>query len=148
YFTPGELIIPALDVYQTVTEAPLVNNRWELRYLGKNVAWLPPSGYFPGDEFSMVFAAHVTDYDGQRGPFYHLRNLSAGNEVIYRWNGNEYRYVVTGSEVVAPYEVEKLFVNNGNGLLLVTCTNWDSGVGAYADRIIIYASLTSTTPLY
>lgn len=145
-FIPGQLIIPSLGLNQYVVSTPLYNNQWDLLNLGKRIGWLPTTGVHPNDDFAMVFAAHVTDYDGVRGPFYELRDLPAGTEFIYRWQGTDYTYQILQKEIVHPSAVEKLYIHDGTYAMLITCTNWNSGAGNYSDRVLAYAKLVRTTP--
>ncbi len=145
-FIPGQLLIPSIGVNQYVVSTPLRNNEWDLLNLGHRIGWLPTTGVQPNDEFAMVFAAHVTDYDGSHGPFYDLRNVPAGTEFVYRWQGTDYVYQIQEKEVVHPGAVEKLYINDGSYALLITCTNWNSGAGNYSDRVIAYAKLIRTSP--
>ncbi len=145
-FIPGQLMIPSIGVNQYVVSTPLRNNEWDLLNLGHRIGWLPTTGVQPNDEFAMVFAAHVTDYDGSHGPFYNLRSVPAGTEFVYRWQGTDYVYQIQEKEIVHPGAVEKLYVNDGSYALLITCTNWNSGAGNYSDRVIAVAKLIRTAP--
>ncbi len=145
-FVPGQLIMPSLGVNQYVVNTPLYNNQWDLLNLGKRIGWLPTTGMHPNDDFAMVFAAHVTDYDGVRGPFFNLRDIPAGTEFIYRWQGTDYTYQILQKEIVHPSAVEKLYINDGTYAMLITCTNWNSGSGTYSDRVLSYAKLVRTAP--
>ncbi len=144
-FIPGQLIIPGIGVNQYVVNTPIRNNEWDLLNLGHRIGWLPTTGIHPGDDFAMVFAAHVTDYDGSHGPFYELGSLPPGSEFTYRWQGTDYVYQIQEKEVVHPGAVDKLYINDGSYALLITCTNWNAGAGNYSERVIAYAKLIRTT---
>lgn len=146
-FLPGQLSIPKLGIFKNVVQAPMKNGAWELRYLGQEIGWLPTTGVQPGDTLAMAFAAHVTDYDGTRGPFYYLRSLQPGDGLTYKWGGFEFQYQVTRQDIVAPDDVEKLYVADGETLILVTCANWNSRVYAYTERVVTFAQLISSQPL-
>jgi LPXTG-site transpeptidase (sortase) family protein len=64
-----------------------------------------------------------------------------GDAVIYETGGVDYIYAIKSMETVAPSEVQKLYVNDGRQLLLVTCANWDYLAFRYTNRVIVQARL-------
>jgi LPXTG-site transpeptidase (sortase) family protein len=143
---PPKLIIPELGIEQTVVTIPIKEGVWDLEGLDMNIGWLPTTGNQPKGQWAMALAAHVTLTSTQNGPFYSLNELKPGSEIIYRWNGTDYIYTLGTTEIVPPDNVEKLYVQDGKTLILVTCTNWDHNAQTYAERVLVFASLQKEQP--
>ncbi|HUN24474.1 MAG TPA: class F sortase [Anaerolineales bacterium] len=143
---PPKLIIPELGIEQTVVTIPINDGVWDLEGLDMNIGWLPTTGNQPKGQWAMALAAHVTLTSTQNGPFYKLSELTPGSEIIYRWNGTDYIYTLGTTEIVPPDNVEKLYVQDGKTLILVTCTNWDHNAQTYAERVLVFATLQKEQP--
>ena len=140
------LRIPALNVSQVVVDLPLDNGRWDVSSLGNNVGRLDGTGAFPGDQLAPVLAGHMTFPTSatlETGAFANLQNATYGTEIIYEVNGRTTTYTVTEISRVEPSEVERLFLEDGDSILLVTCTDWDENGRVYANRLLVRAVRTN-----
>jgi len=89
----------------------------------------------------MVFIGHMTLSAVERGPFAYLQDIEKGATVIYSSAGGDYVYQVEQVSRVQPDDVRQLYLPDPNGLLLVTCTDWDSDQRIYASRLLVRAAL-------
>jgi len=140
------LRIPALGVSQPIIDLPLENGRWDVTSLGEQVGRLSSTGAYPGDTLAPVFAGHMTFPTSatlETGAFANLQYATYGTEVIYAVNGAETVYTVTEISRVAPSDVERLFLEDGNSILLTTCTDWDANGRIYANRLLVRAVRTN-----
>lgn len=136
------LHIPALGVAQPVIDLPLENGRWDVSSLGEKVGRLGSTGVFPGDTLAPVLAGHMTFPTAatlETGAFANLQYATYGTELIYELNGEKTAYTVTEISRVAPEEVERLYLEDGDSILLVTCTDWDGNGRIYANRLLVRA---------
>ena len=136
------LHIPALNVSQPVVELPLANGRWDVSTLGEKVGRLDGTGAQPGNTLAPVFAGHMTFPTSatlETGAFANLQYATYGTEIIYEVNGRATAYTVTEISRVEPSEVERLFLEDGDSILLVTCTDWDENGRVYANRLLVRA---------
>jgi LPXTG-site transpeptidase (sortase) family protein len=136
------LHIPALNVSQPIVELPLENGRWDVSSLGGKVGRLGSTGAYPGDTLAPVFAGHMTFPTSatlETGAFANLQYATYGTELIYELNGEETVYTVTEISRVAPEEVERLYLADGDSILLVTCTDWDGDGRVYTNRLLVRA---------
>lgn len=144
---PPRLIIPSLGVDEAVMPVFIRNGHWDMRDLGLGVGWLETTGAYPGDDLAMVLVAHLTVTAADHGPFAYLQKIKAGADVLYQADGIEYRYAVSEKGRVQPDRVSKLYVPDGQSLLLVTCTDWDFDQFVYANRLMVRAVLVEQRPL-
>jgi LPXTG-site transpeptidase (sortase) family protein len=143
---PPRLIISRLGLDEVIVEVPVVEGQWDLEHLGKAVGRLATTGQYPGDDFAMTLAGHTTVAVGVSGPFRKLRELEFGDEVIYRSLGRDFVYTVQTRVAIQPDEVERLYVSDGERLLLLTCTDWNFLSREYDRRILVDAKLVETRP--
>ena len=109
--------------------------------VGGGAAWVGLSA-FPGDQLAPVFAGHMTFPTSatlETGAFANLQYATYGTEIIYEVNGSATAYTVTEISRVEPSEVERLFLEDGDSILLVTCTDWDKNGRVYANRLLVRA---------
>ncbi|MCA9923440.1 MAG: class F sortase [Anaerolineales bacterium] len=137
--TAAQLIIPSLNVVQTIRTVPIVNEIWDISQLGGDIGHLSTTGAAPLDALAPALVAHVTSQDGNPGPFYHLTELQQNQEIIYRANGVDYVYKVQRFRYVSPDQVDELYWPNEKGLILATCTSWNYLGQAYDQRLIVRA---------
>ena len=145
-YVPPRLIVPALDLDRPVVPVLIKDGAWELEALTDDIGWLTTTGEQPGGDLAMTLAGHVNISLGRSGPFLRLGELDPGDQVIYRRLGTDYVYAVVGQETVKPEDVQRLYVQDGEKLLLVTCSSWSYFWGHYALRIIVTTELVSTAP--
>ena len=136
------LHIPSLNISQPIIELPLQNGRWDVSRLGERIGRLDSTGTHPGDKIAPVFAGHMTFPTSatlETGAFANLQYATYGTEIIYTNDDQEYVYEVTAISRVAPTEVERLYLEDTNSILLVTCTDWDENGRLYTNRLLIRA---------
>jgi Sortase domain len=101
-------------------------------------------GPSPGDDGSAVLAGHV-DYNGQRGVFFELRNLSEGDQIeILLADGSLQAYEVVQVAQVPKGDLSASGVFDRGGpprLALITCGgSFDTSVRSYRDNVVAYAT--------
>jgi len=142
---PPRLIIPYLKLDRDVEQVGIANGNWDLEHLGDEVGWLATTGEHPGDDLAVVLVGHVTTAPGTYGPFAGIGQLEYGEQIVYRWAGQEYVYEVRGQSRADEADVQRLYVPDGNQLLLVTCSSFDYFSMLYTRRLIITAEWIGTT---
>lgn len=143
----SRLLIPALGVDLEIVTVPVLAGEWDLSVLDNNVGWLKTTGAAPGDALAMVFAGHVTLSTGQTGPFASLwASRLDETEIIYRSGGTDYVYVVKLKTNAGPNDAQRLYVKDGQKILLITCTAWNYLTFQYDSRLIVEAGLSEQRP--
>lgn len=143
----GKLLIPAINVDETVTAVPILDAAWDISELGDQIGHLEATGTYPGDALAMTFTGHVTlPWPQISGPFADLVFLERGEEIVYRWQGNDYVYQVERIFRAHPDAVDLLIVPDGAKLVLVTCSGWDFIDRTYAERLVTHATLVRIEP--
>ena len=145
-YLPPRLLVPALDLDRPVVPVLINDGAWEMEALTDDIGWLTTTGQQPGGDLALTLAGHVNISLGRSGPFLRLGELAPGDRVIYRLHGTDYVYSVVGQTTVKPEEVQALYVQDGEKLLLVTCSSWSYFWGHYARRIIVTTELVSAEP--
>ena len=138
------LRIPDLNISQQIVNLPLQNGLWDVSQLGGKIGQLASTGAHPGDTLAPVFAGHMTFPNANRlenGAFASLQYATYDTEIHYETNGNLLIYKITEINRVAPSEVEKLYLEDGDSILLTTCTDWDENGRFYTNRLLIRAVL-------
>jgi sortase A len=93
--TIGQIVIPKLGLDWPLGEGISLNN------IDRGPSHWPGSA-LPGRIGNMVIAGHRVTHTH---PFLHIDSLVPGDEVFVDYQGQRYRYVVSGSEVVTPKQV-------------------------------------------
>ena len=88
----------------------------------------------PGDKGNVVLAGHRDTF------FRHLGELSRGDTITITSAGHEYRYDVTGTEIVDPSDTEVLASSPGHRLTLITCYPFHY-LGPAPKRFIVFAQM-------
>ncbi len=139
--SPGVLMIPALGLEQGVARVPIRDGDWDISNLGTQVGHLQATGLHPGADLAMTFVGHVTADWPDIPPFVDLNQLEYGDEVVYRWNTLDFVYRVDDLRMVSPKSVDSLFLEDGNSIVLVTCSNWNYLTQGWAKRLLLRARL-------
>ena len=137
--TSGTLIIPALNLEEPIIRVLVVNGYWDVSGLNTQVGHLQTTGERPGDGLAMTFVGH-TSWPGS-GPFADLIQLRHGEQIIYRWNGYDYIYQIDRMMHVLPTQVGTLYEENGEAIVLATCSGWNPDTSQYDTRLITRATL-------
>ncbi|MDK3257749.1 class F sortase [Blastococcus capsensis] len=144
---PVRVRIPALDVTSTVIRLGLERDgALEVPAGAYPVGWYE-GGPTPGQLGPSVLAGHV-DWEGERGAFYGLRELRAGDTVVIdRADGTVATFRIDRVERHAKedFPTEEVYGDIEHaGLRLVTCGGaFDEGTGDYQDNVIVFATLTT-----
>lgn len=135
------LQIPSLNIDEPIQTVPIHDGQWDLTTLGTEIGWLATTGARPGDALAMVFVGHITVSEKEHGPFAYLQKIQKDAEVIYRAAGTSYVYQVESISRAGSFDVNRLYLADGNSLLLITCTDWDSTQRVYTNRLMVQARL-------
>lgn len=130
----GRIVIPRIDADFVVVKGTGTSDLQS----GPGVY---PETVFPGIAGTTAIAGHRTTY---LAPFRHIDSLHAGNTIRLQMPYARFTYTVVGKRVVAPTDVEAAIGNVGySRLVLSACTPLFSA----EKRLLVYARLTSATPL-
>lgn len=132
-------IIPSLNVYTKMVNAPRVGTTWAVDDFFNEVARLEGTAA-PGMEGNLVIAGHVTHTRGL-GPFRTLDRITLGDTVIVKDYDIEYTYYVTDIMEVNPTEVWVTDESDDAILTLITCSGWDAANRTYDKRLVVRARL-------
>ncbi len=131
---PNRLTIPKIGVDADILEGA------DESTLDKGI-WRRPNTSTPERGGNTVVVAHRFKYLSGGNTFFHLDKVAAGDEIDVRWDGKEYRYQVTGTEVVSIHQVSIENPTDTPQLTLYTCTPlWTS-----KQRLVVHASLQETS---
>ncbi|NDJ87096.1 MAG: sortase [Chloroflexi bacterium] len=133
------VIIPALNIYTQLVNAPIMGTTWDVSNFFDEIAHLEGTAP-PGTTGNTVLAGHVSHNRGV-GPFRGLHNINIGDYVIVKDYDVEYSYIVTEVEKVAPHEIDAIAPSRESMVTLVTCSDWDQRTRTYKSRIIVRATL-------
>jgi LPXTG-site transpeptidase (sortase) family protein len=140
------MLIPALGIDESILTIPVVDGNWDLSQLDTHIGWLSTTGSRPGDDLAMAFIGHYTVTAARKGALADLWRTHLEDEIIYQSGGVDYVYAIKNKLTIGPNDVEKLFVNDGRQLVLVTCTDWDYLRFKYSDRLIVLAQFLRQEP--
>lgn len=144
---PLRLTIPRLALFGApIVPMPIVNGAWDENAIGaQEIGLLQTTGRWPEDVLAMVLAGHVTLEGERSGPFYGLGSLRAGDRIsLQTQDGRLWRYRVTRQYLLRTGDVKALYRSDGRLLILLTCADWDEAAQAYAQRLIVEATLESS----
>lgn len=131
--------IPKLNVFSKVIENVDPFNQSEYIESLKNGVAHASNSDLPEGEGTVYLFAHSSDVPWRitryNTAFYKLGNVSIGDEVIIRKDGKEYEYSVFDKKEVWPSEVKYLTEDQGDILILQTCTP----VGTALKRLLVFA---------
>ncbi len=144
---PRYLIIPRLNIKTEVTQLVVdKNNQIQSPNNIYNAGWYTATS-LPGQPGAMFVDGHVASWTAD-GVFYNLKTLKPGDSME----------IVRGDNKVFTYRVNKLIVYNAtnvdmkqvlspitagtSALNIMTCTGTVAN-GAYTERLVVYATLTS-----
>lgn len=139
--TSGILIVPALGLEEPITRVFVRDGQWDVSELDAQIGHLQTTGERPGEGLAMTFVGHTTIPWPGEGPFAHLNQLAHGEQIIYRWNGIDYVYQIDRMVHVVPSQVQTLYEENGNAIVLATCSGWNPATHEYDTRLVTRAIL-------
>ncbi|HRQ24561.1 MAG TPA: sortase, partial [Anaerolineales bacterium] len=138
--------IPSLSVKLPIVGVSLAEDGWDVTWLGNNAGYLEGSAY-PTWKGNSILTGHVTDPNGNPGPFAYVHELSTGDKIFIRHNGFLHVYEVQDSALILPNNVNALFKRETEDwLTLVTCENYDAKTDGFTHRRMVRAVLISVIP--
>lgn len=93
----------------------------------------------PGEVGNSVITAHRDTF------FRHLYELTKGDDILIRRNGEVFRYQVTGKKIVVPEDVSVLKPTKDAQLTLITCYP-TYFIGPAPERLVIFSKLAESKP--
>jgi LPXTG-site transpeptidase (sortase) family protein len=121
----------------------LNDGSWDVSWLGNNAGYLEGSAY-PTHSGNSILTGHVTDVNGNPGPFASIKDLKAGDKLYIHSNGSTYVYEVQQSRLVFPGSIETLFQHEDyEWLTLVTCETYNARLEKFTHRRMVRAVLIS-----
>jgi sortase A len=129
-----------------VKYVPYSGSTWLISGLKQEIAWMGNTSW-PGLGSNTGLAGHVDLATGERGPFWNLKNLKTGDEVIVQTQKKVYTYRVREQQVVNDTDMSVVQPSDKPQLTLITCTGWDTNLRLYLKRLVVYADLLKVSPL-
>ncbi len=138
--TGMQLEIPALDSTQSVVGVP--GPDWDVSWLGNQIGYLQGTA-FPTWNGNSVLTGHVTDTNGNPGPFANLGSLAWGDQLIIHAWGQDYIYEVRSVNLwTSPNATDTLSQHEDlPWLTLITCHGYDEKTNTYRWRTVVRAVL-------
>jgi LPXTG-site transpeptidase (sortase) family protein len=133
--------IPAMGLDTVVKFVPFDGDTWLIGGLKQEVAWMGDTSW-PGLGGNTGLAGHIDLVDGSKGPFWNLKDLKAGDEVLLYTQEKIYVYKVRNQEVVEDSDLSVIDPTEKPQVTLITCTAWDPELRTYLKRLIVYADLS------
>ena len=142
----NRITIPSIGVNAVVKYVPFNGSTWLISGLKQEVAWMGDTSW-PGLGGNTGLAGHVDLATGEKGPFWSLRNLRNGDQVIVYTEKKIYSYRVNSQKIVDDTDLSVIGPTTKPQLTLITCTGWDTNVRLYLKRLVIFAELVDIKPL-
>lgn len=142
------MVIPVLGLDAIVKYVPFSADAqtWLIGGLKQEVAWMGDTSW-PGLGGNTGFAGHVDLATGERGPFWNLRELKPGDEIIVYTQAYKYVYSVRAQVIVEDWEMSVLAPSERPQITLITCTDWDAEMRVYLKRLVVFADLVRVEAL-
>lgn len=134
------LQIPVIDLTTELVTVPLMNDTWQVEWLGNRAGVLEGSS-MPGEGYSFI-AAHNTLNSEEYGPFALLSTMEPNDLItVNSEDGAMKLFRIYANELINANDVQKLektAEQEAGSLVLITCEN-ESVDGGYLDRRVIFA---------
>lgn len=134
------LQIPTLSLETELVTVPLMNDTWQVEWLGNRAGLLEGSA-LPGEEYSFI-AAHNTLNSEEYGPFALLSTMAPNDLITVNNEDSTMKlFRVYANELIGADDVqklEKIAEQEADSLVLITCEN-ESADSGYLDRRVIFA---------
>ena len=135
------LEIPKLNLALDIVEVPIVNDTWDVSWLGEQAGYLAGTA-FPTWEGNTVITAHVWDANNNPGPFIGLKTLGYGDRIIIHAFGQSYTYEIRQSLRITPGKVEQVLTHEEyDWVTLLTCESYFPRGDTYLLRRAVKAVL-------
>lgn len=112
----NKLLIPEILV-----DEPIVTGR-SLNVIDDGGIWLRPASAMPDEQGNIVLAGHRFTYNQPNGPLYNLDKLSVGDSIDVHWDGEAYRFEVSGIKTVTADSIGIEAPTDERQLTLYACT--------------------------
>jgi len=145
---PVEVKIPAIGVDANVQDVGLADDGTMGVPVGyEDVAWYD-LGADPGQYGNAIFTGHISSIY-YPGVFYNIDDLGPGNTVhVFGDDGTELVFIVQEVDTYNAdnFPLSKIFAPTQQvGVVLITCGgDWDPVAHLFSDRIVVYATLSSS----
>jgi len=145
---PVEVTIPAIGVNANVQDVGLADDGTMGVPIGyDDVAWYD-LGADPGQAGNAIFTGHISSIY-YPGVFYNIDSLGPGNTVhVFGDDGTELVFIVQEVDTYNAdnFPLSKIFAATRQvGVVLITCGgDWDPVAHLFSDRIVVYATLSSS----
>lgn len=135
--TPERLVIPSIGVDTQIFPSPIVQGEWQVpRFVAGHLEGTAR----PGEGSNVALAGHLQSLRNGN-VFADLEKLRPGDEVLLSAEGQQLRYVVRESRLVAPTDVSVVAPTPEERLTLITCAgDWDWLRGEYSHRLVVVAT--------
>ncbi|MRS03770.1 sortase, partial [bacterium] len=134
------LEIPKLNIKMPIAGVPMVENNWDVSWLGNQAGWLNETAY-PTTAGNSVITGHVYLPNGKPGPFVDLKKLGWNDKLIIHVGDKQYIYRVRKVTLVQPDDLSPLKTESSSWITLVTCQGYDESSDSYLHRQVIKAEL-------
>jgi hypothetical protein len=145
--TPISMTIQAANVDAQIESAEIIQGKMSEPTGPYVIAWYADTGKL-GQPANLVFSGHLDYYDVGEAVFFHLSELSAGDDVTITGDDDEdYAYTVDWVRTYTQDELDETAVKDIVGatdteqITLITCSGeFDFDHGIYHDRTVARAS--------
>ena len=133
------LEIPALGIKQPIVGIPKQDG-WDVSWLGDQIGYLNGTAY-PTWAGNSVLTGHVTNSNGDPGPFAQLGTLKWGDRIIIHAFGQEYIYEIRSVYRWTDPKDTRILEKHEElpWVTMITCTGYDEKTGTYRWRTVVRA---------
>ena len=139
-FADLSLEIPGLAVQIPIVGVPFEADGWDVSQLWEQAGYLEGTA-FPTWAGNTALTGHVYLSDGTPGPFYRLKELGWGDELIVHAFGQSHEYEVREVTYVRPDDLSVLGHEEYDWVTLITCYGYDDQMDTYRWRSVVRAVL-------
>ncbi len=134
------LDVPTLGLQSSIVGVP--GPDWDVTWLGGNVGYLQGTA-FPTWNGNSVLTGHVTDAEGNPGPFSRLDSLVWGDRMLVHAWGQDYIYEVRSVDLFVSPDAGNVLTRHEeqSWLTLITCRGYDPQQDTYRWRTVVRAVL-------
>ena len=128
-----------MGIKQPIVGIPKLDG-WDVSWLGNQIGYLNGTAY-PTWAGNSVLTGHVTNSNGDPGPFAQLGTLKWGDRVIIHAFGQEYIYEIRSVERWTNPKDTKVLEKHEElpWVSMITCTGYDAKTGTYRWRTVVRA---------
>lgn len=141
------LEIPSQNLSSEIVGVPLIDDEWDVTWLGHRVGYLHGTA-FPTHVGNSVITGHVWDAHNQPGIFINLKELKYGDHIHIKAWGEIYQFEIRQNLLVNPTDVDKVLdmETEYSWITLLTCEDYSETDSEYYSRRIVRAILIKIVP--